>query len=352
MSSGLLSAGKLLRKDGKSDDAIEMLARACEAKMNEEGTEIFGELADYLIEYADVLLCKEEANSSDFLGGGMAGAGDGDSDEGEGTTARLDSGRLDQPPADQEEEEVLTDLQLAWESFEHARLCLLTRDNSVQRSKELSFVHCRLGDIQALQDQFEASIADYGESVEQALKADEAPRKVAGLLVSLSQTVQVFIMSEESKSGDIDLDAIISKFNAVFKIVAAKFECTTPESSGIGLAMVARDGFLLAHALLQSVKDDKDVVSTMAELSACAEDCLHQEAEVAATKLMHGVAQNGFALSSGAESSANVVTVTVKRKAVTGEDDRPDAATELPLEKKAKESPASLQRADKAKLVD
>ena len=177
----LLRAGKLLRTEGKLDDAIEMLARSVEAKMNEEGTEISGGLAEYLIEYADALLCKEEANSTEFLAPtGAAGAGG--SDDEEGTMPRLDSGRVDQPAGEEEEEdEVLTDLQLAWESFEHARLCLLSKPDDITRMTDLSFAHCRLGDIQALQDQFSASIADYGESIEYAMAAQLPARKIAGL---------------------------------------------------------------------------------------------------------------------------------------------------------------------------
>ena len=348
-STTMLATGRDLKKEGKLDDAIEVLARACEAKMNEEGNEIFGDLADYLIEYADVLLCKEESNSGEIFSSLQASGMDAGSDEDEGTSARLDCGKLgDVPVPENGEDDALTDLQLAWESFEHARLCLLAREESCQRSKDLSFVHCRLGDIQALQEQFLASISDYGESVKEAIVGGEVARKVAGLLVSLSQTVQVFMMSEECKSEDLNSAELVSNFQSLFKSVADKYAVDMPVSEGTGFAMLARDGFLLAHTLLQSVKAEKDVEATMAELAACAADCLQQEREIeAASSVQHGVTSSGFAKSSGSETSANVITVSVKRKAVVGESD--EAVT-----KKAKddETSSSLQRADKAKLVD
>ena len=356
----LLRAGKLLRTEGKLDDAIEMLARSVEAKMNEEGTEISGGLAEYLIEYADALLCKEEANSTEFLAPtGAAGAGG--SDDEEGTMPRLDSGRVDQPAGEEEEEdEVLTDLQLAWESFEHARLCLLSKPDDITRMTDLSFVHCRLGDIQALQDQFSASIADYGESIEYAMAAQLPARKIAGLLVSLSQTIQVFMTSDESKSDQFNEIEFVEKFKSLFGSVGAKLGCDALPTSGNGLALIARDGFLLANMLLSKVVSE-DLTSTMDELKACADDCLQQQAEIAEAKIVvPGVTSAGFARPSGNEASSSIVTVAVKRKIVSGEvhERDPSHIESLvidPPAKKAKEgstNDSEDQRADKATLVD
>lgn len=354
----LLIQGKALRKEARFDDAIEILARSVEAKMNEEGTEISCGLAEYLIEYADALLCKEEANSAELLAP-TGGAAEADSEDEEGTGPRLDSGRVDQPVADEEDEEILSDLQLAWESFEHARLCLLVKADDIQRSKDLSFVHCRLGDIQALQDQFSASIADYAESVEYALKAEFPARKTAGLLVSLCQTIQVFMTSEEIKSDQFNEIEFVEKFKSVFRTVATKYDVPPPPASGNGIALIARDGFLLANALLEQVRNvpdgkKEDIKTTMTELQACADDCLQQQSEIAQARvIVPGVTSGGFARPSGSEASSTIVTVAVKRKVVSGETNEREAPSSPPSEpvtKKIKEP--EQERADKAKLVD
>ena len=350
----LLIQGKALRREARLDDAIEVLARSVEAKMNEEGTEISAGLAEYLIEYADALLCKEEANSAELL----VPTGGASEDE-EGTGPRLDSGRVDQPVADEEDEEILSDLQLAWESFEHARLCLLVKADDIQRSKDLSFVHCRLGDIQALQDQFSASIADYAESLENALKAKVPPRKTAGLLVSLCQTIQVFMTSEEIKSDQFNEIEFVQKFKSVFSKVATTYDVPPPPASGNGVALIARDGFLLANALLEQVgnvpeEKKEEIKTTMSELQACADDCLQQRSEIAQAKvIVPGVTSGGFARPSGNEASSAIVTVAVKRKVVSGETNEREAPSSPPSEpvtKKIKEP--EQERADKAKLVD
>ena len=347
-SSTLLEEGRQLRKEGKLDEAIESLARAVEGRMNEEGTEISGSLAEFLIEYADTLLCKEETNSTAFLPP-AAGAAQ-DSDDEDGTIPRLDSGRIDQVPAEEGEEEILSDLQLAWESFEHARLCLLSKSDDAQRRKDLSFVHCRLGDIQALQDQFSASIADYGESIEYALSASLPLRKVAGLLVSLCQTIQALMTSEEMKSDQFNEMNFVEKFHNLLRLVALHYEISDFSPKGNSVAFIARDGFLLANSMLakvQSSDNSADLTSTIDELKACADDCAQQQNEIAEARVVvPGVTSAGFAKPSGNEASSSIVTVSVKRKTVSGE-------TEEPTEKKSKESSDSeQQRADKATLVD
>ena len=349
-SARLLSEGKTIKKDGGLDEAIELLARAVEAKMNEEGSEISASLAEYLIEYADSLLVKEEANSQEILRPQASNASESDD---EGTTRRLDCGILDAaPPVDAaEEEEVLSDLQLAWESFEHARLCVAEfEEGSQQKMKDLSFIHCRLGDIQALQDQFSASIADYAESVRYALEADHPGRKVAGLLVSLSQTIQAFMTSEEIKSETFNEIEFVEKFQKLFHDVVVKYECSPLTRSGNGVALVAREGFLLANSLLnqvQSTDPSVDLNPTISELEACADDCLNQQSEISSARvIVPGVTSAGFARPSGSQSSSNIVTVSVKRKVVSGETS--DSTSENP--KKARE--INIDRADKAKLVD
>jgi hypothetical protein len=356
----LLSEGKIVKKEGRLDEAIEMLARAVEARMSEEGTEISGGLAEFLIQYADALLCKEETNSAAFLATGTDPAIDSDDDE--GTIPRLDSGRIDQPPgADEAEEEVLSDLQLAWESFEHARLCLLTVENSDQRMKDLSFIHCRLGDIQALQDQFISSITDYAESIRHAMDSSSPARKVAGLLVSLSQTIQAFMTSEEIKSESFNEFEFVDRLKNLFRDVEAKYEIPTLQPSGTAVALVARDGFLLANALLskiQSSEETTDLKATISELQACADDCAQQQAEIREAKvLVPGVTSSGFAKPSGNEATSAVVTVSVKRKTVSGEnEERSEAAEDAdPVVKKSKETLPAVsekERADKATLVD
>ena len=356
----LISQGKALRKEGKLDDAVEVLARAVEARMNEEGTEISGELAEFLIEYADALLCKEEANSTEFLA--PTGAGGAESEDEEGTIPRLDSGRIDAPaPEEGEEEEVLTDLQLAWESFEHARLCLLTKPDDEQRKKDLSFVHCRLGDIQALQDQFSASIADYAESIEYAVGANSPARKVAGLIVSLCQTFQVFMTSEEIKSEHFNEIEFVEKFKQLFTTITEKYDVPPLSASGNGVALVARDGFRLSVALMnkaQTTETSSDLSSTIAELQACADDCVQQQAEIAdARVVVPGVTSSGFARPSGNEASSTIITVAVKRKVVSGETQERSGSETVPepSTKRSKESPEEVseqQRAEKAKLVD
>jgi hypothetical protein len=362
-SSFLLAEGKQLRKETRLDEAIEYLARAVEARMNEEGTEISGGLAEFLIEYADALLCKEETNSTAFLPSTDPIQGDSD-DDGEGTIPRLDSGRLDQAVARDEEDEALTDLQLAWESFEHARLCLLAKTDDEQRRRDLSFVHCRLGDIQALQDQFTASIADYGESIEYAISASLPIRKVAGLLVSLSQTIQALMTSEEFKSDQFNETTFVEKFQPLLRLAALKYEVTEYSPKGNGAALIARDGFLLANYMLakvQSADSGADLKSTIDELQACAEDCAHQQAELAeARQVVSGVTTSGFARPSGNESTSTVVNVAVKRKIVSGEtsERQSDVATSPrmdPAMKKSKEADSEnsdRERADKATLVD
>jgi tetratricopeptide (TPR) repeat protein len=320
----LLTLGRAYRKQGKMDEAIEYFARAVEKQMENEEEEVSGDLADFLIAYADTLLIKEESNAADFLGGG---GGDDESDGDEGTIPRLDSGRVDQPAEAVEED--LSDIQLAWESFEHARLCLLCRPESPERARDLSFVHCRLADIQAIQEQFADSIADYGESIEQALQANEPARKVAGIIVSLSQTVQTIMSSAEAvNSSQVDVGELVRKFQAVFSTVKSKFGQSSQTTSEPSLAHLAKDGFLLAQCLLTSAG------TSSAELLAQAEDCVAQESEM---KQAHGVASHGFAPSS--TSSTNVVTVTVKRKA--------DADVQA-----SKKSKDNIERADKAKIVD
>jgi hypothetical protein len=349
----ILAEGRALRKSGKIEESIETLARAVETRMAEEGAEISASLGEYLIEYADCLLCKEESNTQDIFASHGGGAHASDSED-EGTTRRLDSATLDGPPVEeQEEEDALTDLQLAWESFEHARLCVLARvEDDEQKKKDMCFIHCRLGDIQALQDQFSASIADYAESIEYAVSFNQAGRKVAGLLVSLSQTIQAFMTSEEIKKEKFNEIEFIEKFKKLFSLVVAKYACSPLENSGNGVALIARDGFLLANNLLnqvQSADTSLDLKPTIAELSACATDCLNQQSEISLARENNitGVTSSGFARPSGNEATSNIVTVPVKRKDVSGDDDnKPDEP------KRSKESNAVIERADKAKLVD
>ena len=342
----LLAQGKNLRKEGRLDEAIELLARAVEARMAEEGSEISATLGEYLIEYADSLLCKEESHSHEILGPHNANDTS-DSDE-EGTTRRLDSGRVDglQQVDEGEEEEVLSDLQLAWESFEHARLCVLSREECEERMKDLSFIHCRLGDIQALQDQFSASIADYAESVKLSVACSQPARKVAGLLVSLSQTIQALMTSEEIKAENFNEIEFVEKFKQLFDRVTIKYSCTALASSGNAVALIARDGFLLANNLLSKVQSSDasvDLNPTINELQACADDCLNQQSEISAARVVvPGVTSGGFARPSGNQATSSIVTVAVKRKAVSGEQE--------PETKKTKE--VVMHRAEKAKLVD
>jgi hypothetical protein len=352
----LLMQGKSLRKEGRLDEAIELLARGVEAKMNEEGIEISGGLAEYLIEYADSLLCKEEANSAELLA--PAGVGDvSESDDEEGTSSRFDSAKLAQPVIqageDEEEEEILSDLQLAWESFEHARLCLLAKSSDATCCKDLSFVHCRLGDIQALQDQFSASISDYAQAIEYGMDADFPARKTAGLLVSLCQTIQVFMTSEEIKSDQFNALEFVEKFKGLFKTVCERYKVEVILSTGNAVSLIARDGFLISNELLNTVQNE-DVTATINELKACAEDCLQQHAEIEQAKMITpGVTTGGFAHPSGSEVSSTIITVSVKRKIVSGETNERDGS-ELPrsepLAKKQKET--DHRRAEKAKLVD
>ncbi|TEB18287.1 hypothetical protein C9890_0419, partial [Perkinsus sp. BL_2016] len=100
-----------------------------------------------------------------------------------------------------------------------------------------------------------------------------------------------------------------------------------------------------------------DLKSTIDELKACADDCAQQQTEIAEARVVvPGVTSSGFARPSGNESSASIVTVTVKRKAVSGEaEEREEITPEQPITKKVKEvEPADTdrQRADKATLVD
>lgn len=336
----LLLLGRAFKKQGKLDEAIEYFARAVEQRMEQEESEVSAELGEYLMAYADALLLKEEANAADLMSGFTNGAGGDDSDGEEGTIPRLDSGRMDQP-VETAEEENLSDLQLAWESFEHARLCLLCHpDDYPSKARDLSFVHCRLGDIQALQEQFPDSIADYGQSIEYAVVADESARKVAGLVVSLSQTLQTYMSSPEVASSSPDLTAVVSKLREIFTSVSSKYDATSfKQSAGQerSLAHLAKDGFLLAQALLATCPEAS---SSLEELTASAEDCLHQDQQIRQTVgVVHGVTVNGFAEGSNTPSGP-VVTVAVKRKLVDEDTNN----------KKAKDDES--QRASKAKLVD
>ena len=352
----LLNQGREQKRDGRLDDAIESFARAVEVKIAALDTEISACLAEYLMEYADALLLKEEASSTDFLRSLGNPTATADSEDDEGVSARLDSGRLDQPVFQQggEEEEDLSDLQLAWESFEHARLCMLESDDSDVKFKGLSFVHCRLGDIQALQEQFPSSIADYGESIEYATKGNESARKVAGLIVSLCQTIQVFITTDECRQLDSEaLKEIESKFRTVFANVNSKYislhqDADQSSTSANSAALVARDGFLLAHALLSTVEDSTEIKSTMDELFACAKDCLDTRPHPGPVP---GVTSSGFAVPSN-QNNGEVVVVAVKRKLRDSVDGTATVEPAAKSSKSSEESSEELARADKAKLVD
>jgi tetratricopeptide (TPR) repeat protein len=350
----LLNQGKIHKEEGRLDEAIESFARAVELKMAEVDSEISACLANYLVEYADALLVKEEASSTDFLRAFGNPQQSTESDDDEGTTSRLDSGRLDQARNDPEVgEEDLSDLQLAWESFEHARLCIQQSDDSTEKFEQLSFVHCRLGDIQALQEQFASSIADYGESIDYATKGNASARKLAGLIVSLCQTVQVFITTDEFQQlDDSFVQEIVSRFQKVFSDVASKYipsHQITQATDCNPMVILTRDGFLLAHALLSTV-ESTDVKSTMDELIACAKDCLDG---LPKKQISPGITSSGFP----APTNPNIgeaVVVAVKRKLR----DSVDGSSEPPAkESKADETDGQtsdelITRADKAKLVD
>lgn len=364
----LLRQGREQRRAGRLDDAIESFARAVESKMETIDSEIAVDLSDYLIEYADALLLKEETNSTEFLanqGPGSTRADVGDSDT-EGTTQRLDSARLDDGglvDGDGNEEESLSDLQLAWESFEHARLCLMSAEGSEdgpRRFKQLSFVHCRLGDIQALQEQLSDSVADYGLAVEFAIKGDENPRKVAGLLVSLCQTIQVFIMSSDeyknaltTTGADNDQDLLTNldrKIREVFQTV-----CTThslpmiePEFAERNklIPVLARDGFLLANSLLTksantASETEGDIQSTIEEINSLAQEC--SEVEPIAPLPVSGTS-NGFQAASG---TSEVIVVPVRRRQAAANDEPSE-----PPRKLAKSGENQENRADKATIID
>lgn len=363
-SEALLQQGRDFRKGGSIDEAIECFAKAVESKMTLLESEVSIELADYLIEYADALLTKEESNTTDFLGAfaDRNGSVDGNDATEAGTLDRLDSARLDDgvPDDGDAEDESPSDIQLAWESFEHARLCLMSADclDDTRRVQQLSFIHCRLGDIQALQEQFSDSIADYALSVEFAIKSNATPRKSAGLLVSLCQTIQAFIMSSEDykaasvasppKGSDDLLLNMDEKLRSVFQSIASTYSLSVPPESTTSqpraklIPILARDGFLLAHALLmKTANEDKgtlqeDIQSTMEEISSCANDC--EVAQVGLLPPNH----HQFAAPS-TDNSSEVVVVQVKRKV------NHDVISEgEPVEKLPKDN----SRADKARVVD
>ena len=364
----LLRQGREYRRAGRIDDAIEFFARAVESKMELLETEISVDLSDYLIEYADALLLKEETNSTEFLAnqGGGSGRNEGSDADQEGTLSRLDSARLEDGnllDGEGEDEDSLSDLQLAWESFEHAKLCLMSvgaSGTSDRQFKQLSFVHCRLGDIQALQEQFSDSVVDYGLSVEFAIKGGENPRKIAGLIVSLCQTIQVFIMSsDEYKSAlntavtDTDQDLLVNldrKIREVFRTVSTTFSLAPIEPENVSsnklVPLLARDGFLLANALLtksaeQTSETDQDIKTTMEEITSLAQEC--SQVEPVASLQVSGTSHGFHAPSNTTE----VVVVPVRRRQAVQND-----AQDEPPSKMAKTDDNQGNRADKATIID
>ena len=354
----LLQHGREHRKSGRIDEAIECFARAVELKMQKIDSEISPLLGDYLVEYADSLLVKEETDSTSFLGH-RNGQEDPEQDNERGTRDRLDSALLDDiPEGDIEDSDNLSDIQLAWESFEHAKLCLTCEDsikeNETRRFKQLSFVHCRLGDIQALQGQFLDSISDYGVSIDFAIKAQETTRKIAGLIVSLCQTIQVLIMSSDEYKALVvtDSDDVLRTLHArirkVFHSVVTNYETVSPVQISDPerpklIPLLARDGFLLANSLLEkSMKqgnvEKSEIQSSIDEISHCVEECVSMET---LNQSSSGLATTGF--SAPSSEHAAVVVVPVKRKVAQSDANEPP-------NKQVKGD--NENRADKARIVD
>lgn len=356
----LLQQGREHRKSGRIDEAIENFARAVELKMQKIDSEMSPLLADFLVEYADSLLVKEETDSTSFLGhlGHQSAHEDVRFVDEAGIRTRLDSALLeDVHEEDIDDNDNLSDIQLAWESFEHAKLCLMSDesacDTSNRRFKQLSFIHCRLGDIQALQGQYLDSISDYGVSIDFAIKGQEASRKIAGLIVSLCQTIQVLIMSsDEYKSlvvadSDDVLKNLDSRIRKVFQSVAAQHgtACPVPPSDPEPAKLVpllARDGFLLANTLLeQSMKqgtcEKSEIQSSIDEIAHCVDECVSMET----LNSDKSIPATGF--SAPSSDNASVVVVPVKRKVAPSD-------TNEPPSKQAKDDDEN--RADKARIVD
>ena len=146
------------------------LAQAVEDKVKELGVEIHPELGPLVLRYADALLTKEENN-------------------------------LD-PMANEEQH----DLEVAWECFEQARLCVQDKD-------QLGFIHQRLGDLTALQGNFIVAVTEY----EAAKEIMTEGRKRAGVLVPLGNALLMLQRPQEAKDafsealGILKEDAEIAK---------------------------------------------------------------------------------------------------------------------------------------------
>ena len=126
------------------------LAKEIEEKVAVLG-EIHPDLGPLLVKYADALLIHEEDNLDPFAG--------------EEAVA----------------EDETTDLQIAWECFEQARLCYEASQSA--NDKPLSFIHQRLGDLCSLQSAFDTAIEAYSK----ALALSQSHRAKAGILMSLGQ---------------------------------------------------------------------------------------------------------------------------------------------------------------------
>ena len=147
------------------------LSNAIEAKVAELGTDVHPDLGPLVLKYADALLTMEENN-------------------------------LDPLSASNPDEESTDDLQLAWECFEQARLCL-----AESGPEQLSFIHQRLGDLSSLQGNFEVAVSEY-------LKAKELQtgggRQSAGVLVPLGNALLMLQRPEEAKAAFLEAQAALA----------------------------------------------------------------------------------------------------------------------------------------------
>lgn len=171
----LFAKGKRLVNEDL-DGAIEAFAAALEHKAGEYGQDVHSDLAPFWLEYGDCLLRSQE---NDVLGGeANANADGGDQED--------DEQEDDQQEG--EEEDVDGDAQICWESLETARRCLMLLPDSPRKSKDLRFVHLRLGDFLGLTERFHEATIEYNAALKIQRESDSADLAGAmDILVPLAQ---------------------------------------------------------------------------------------------------------------------------------------------------------------------
>jgi hypothetical protein len=248
---------------------IVRLASELEAKVAELKTDIHPELGPFLVRYGDALLTKEEDNLNPTVGEEAA----------EGEAADVSGGDP-------------SDIQVAWECLEQARLCFEQSEDSAAVRYEFAFVHQRLGDLLTMQSAVDAASEEYRKAL--SFLASDAHRKRAGVLMTLGQVLLMAQKYEEGQNFYVQAEGAFAAWKAATK------DATDVEIIQASMAEV--------HDALKDCR-----VAIQAEKSA--------KATVVDAKIETDVT-GGFDKASTDQPTKPVITLVPKRK--TAEDD-PDA---------------------------